>query len=173
MEELREQIKRKLRILSESNIAYYDLFPLLVFIAKYFPSISGQKEKISMSVEWYEDEVLILVYAILPEDDDLDSPTPAKESRIYFKVPEEVDLQVGGQLSGLANEETFDSCLDQLFACGIDKLSDFLLDYFPASQLIYICEDENCENYEKIYFTDIDMVILATGSVVCERELII
>ena len=172
MEELREQIKRKLRILSESNIAYYDLFPLLVFIAKYFPSISGQKEKISMSVEWYEDEVevLILVYAILPEDDDLDSPTPAKESRIYFKVPEEVDLQVGGQLSGLADEETFDSCLDQLFACGIDKLNDFLLDYFPASQLIYICEDENDE---KVYFTDIDAVILVTGSVVCERELII
>ena len=170
MEELREQIKRKLRVLSESNIAYYDLFPLLVFIAKYFPSVSGQKEKISMSVEWYDDDVLILVYSILPEDDDLDSPTPAKESRIYFEVPEEVDLQVGGQLSGLANEETFDSCLDQLFACGIDKLNDFLLDYFPVSQLIYICEDENDE---KIYFTDIDMVILATGSVVCERELII
>ena len=46
----------------------------------------------------------------------------------------------------------------------------FLLDYFPASQLIYIYEDENDE---RIYFTDIDMVILATGSVVCERELII
>ena len=103
MEELREQIKRKLRVLSESNIAYYDLFPLLVFIAKYFPSISGQKEKISMSVGWYDDDVLILVYTILPEDDDLDSPTPAKESRIYFEVPEEVDLQVGGQLGGLAD----------------------------------------------------------------------
>ena len=127
MEELREQIKRKLRVLSESNVTYYDLFPLLVFIAKYFPSISGQKEKISMSVEWYEDEVLILIYAILPEeeDDDLDFPTPAEESRIYFEVPEEVDLQVGGQLSGLADEETFDSCLDQLFTCGIDKLNDF------------------------------------------------
>lgn len=165
MEKLREQIKDKIKITDKDGNVWYDTMMLLTFIEKYYTVLTDNKI-LAIKSEWQHFTEAALIVAILgPEDDYVDWN---EEGHVYitFENFQEIEHPSGWEWTAV-DEITIESHLDILFSSMVldhDCLCNFLTEYIPLSQRLYIYRDYETDKYdngeEVIYSTDYDLLQL-------------
>ena len=160
---LREQIKDKIKIIDKDGNVWYDTMILLVFIEKYYTALTDNKVLVIKS-EWQHFTEAALVIATLGPDDDYVDWDEEGHVYITFKDFQEIEHESGWEWT-VVDEITVESHLDILFSSidlDHDKLYNFLVEYIPLSQRLYIYKDYDNEE-EIIYGTDFDLLQLVVG----------
>ena len=165
MEKLREQIKNKIKIIDKDGNVWYDTMMLLTFIEKYYTVLTDNKVLVIKS-EWQHFTEAALIVATLGPDDDYVNWDEEDHIYITFKDFQEIEHPSGWEWTAV-DEITVESHLDILFSSqelNHDSLYNFLEEYIPLSQHLYIYRDydsDKCDNGEEItYSTDYDLLQL-------------
>ena len=179
MEELRKQIKRRISIIDKNGKEWYDTMILLMFIEKYFTALTGNKVLVIKS-EWTAWDTAFLVTGILNEDEDYidwdEVWRHGKENLDYLSFEGFDDIELNNNLVITAVDEvTLEAHLDLLLS--MDRLRgaglrDFLKEYIPISQRLYIHRDEE-DDTNVVYSTDLDLLHLINEDLNYEIELIL
>lgn len=179
MEELRKQIKRRISIIDKDGKEWYDTMILLMFIEKYFTALTNNKVLVVKS-EWTHWDKATLVIGVLGEDEDYvdwDEVWRCGKENIdylFFEGFEDIELDSKRVLTAV-DEVTLETHLDLLFSMDRLKnnsLRDFLEEYIPVSQRLYIHRDEE-DDTNVIYSTDLDLLHLINEGIDYEIELIL
>lgn len=168
-EELREQIKNKIKIIDKEGNEWYDTMMLLVFIEKYYTALTDNKVLVIKS-EWQHFTEAALVVATLGPDDDCVDWDEDVLVYITFKDFQEIEHRSGWEWTAV-DEIIIESHLDILLSSqdlDHDNLFNFLAEYIPLSQRLYIYKDYDEDRYgdskEKIiHSTDFDLLQLIIG----------
>lgn len=166
-EELRELIKDKIKIIDRDGNVWYDTMMLLTFIEKYYTALTDNKVLIIKS-EWQHFTEAALVVATLGPDDDYVDWDERGHTYITFKDFVEIVHESGWEWTA-ADEITVESHLDILFSSqdlNHDNLYNFLEEYVPLAQRLYIYKDYDADIHdneeETIFSTDYDLLQLIT-----------
>lgn len=163
-EELREQIKNKIKIIDKDGNVWYDTMMLLIFIEKYYTALTDNKVLVIKS-EWQHFTEAALVVAILGPDDDYVDWDEGGHVYITFKDFEEIEHESGWEWTAV-DEITVESHLDILFSSMVldhNSLYNFLVEYIPLAQRLFIYKNYDAENEsgeEIIFSTDYDLLQL-------------
>lgn len=179
MKELREQIKRRISIIDKDGKEWYDTMILLMFIEKYFTALTNNKVLVVKS-EWTRWDEAALVIGVLGEDEDYVDwdevwrEGKEKQDYLFFEGFEDIEFGYKRVLTAV-DEVTLESHLDLLLS--VDKLRnsnlhDFLKEYIPMSQRLYIHRDEE-DDANVVYSTDLDLLHLINEDLDYEIELIL
>lgn len=178
-DELREQIKRRVSITDKNGKEWYDTMILLMFIEKYFTALTYNKVLVVKS-EWTAWDKAALVTGVLGEDEDYvdwdEVWRCGRENIDYLSFEGFEDIELDSKRVRTAVDEvTLESHLDLLLS--VDKLRnsglrDFLKEYIPISQRLYIHRDEEDET-NVIYSTDLDLLHIINEDTDYEIELIL
>ena len=179
MEELREQIKRKISIIDKNGKEWYDTMILLMFIERYFTALIGNKVLVIKS-EWTAWDRAALVTGVLGEDEDYvdwdEVWRCGRENLDYLSFEGFNDIELDSKrVLTAVNEVTLETHLDLLLSMDRLKnnsLRDFLEEYIPMSQRLYIHRDEE-DDTNVIYSTDLDLLHLISEDIDYEIELIL
>lgn len=179
MEELKKQIKRRISIKDKNGKEWYDTMILLNFIEKYFTALTGNKTLV-VRTEWAAWDTATLVTGILGEDEDYidwdEVWRCGKKNRDYLSFEGFDDIELNNNLVITAVDEvTLEAHLDLLLS--MDRLRgaglrDFLEEYVPLSQPLYIHKDEEDET-NATYSTDLDLLHAINKDQDYETELIL
>lgn len=179
MEELREQIKRRISIIDKNGKEWYDTMILLMFIERYFTALIGNKALVIKS-EWTAWNRAALVTGILGEDEDYvdwdEVWRCGRENLDYLSFEGFNDIELDSKrVLTAVDEVTLETHLDLLLSMDRLKnnsLRDFLEEYIPMSQRLYIHRDEE-DDTNVIYSTDLDLLHLISEDIDYEIELIL
>ena len=179
MEELREQIKRKISIIDKNGKEWYDTMILLMFIERYFTALIGNKVLVIKS-EWTAWDKAALVTGVLGEDEDYvdwdEVWRCGRENLDYLSFEGFNDIELDSKrVLTAVDEVTLETHLDLLLSMDRLKnnsLRDFLEEYIPMSQRLYIHRDEE-DDTNVIYSTDLDLLHLISEDIDYEIELIL
>lgn len=179
MEELREQIKRKISIIDKNGKEWYDTMILLMFIERYFTALIGNKVLVIKS-EWTAWDRAALVTGVLGEDEDYvdwdEVWRCGRENLDYLSFEGFNDIELDSKrVLTAVDEVTLETHLDLLLSMDRLKnnsLRDFLEEYIPISQRLYIHRDEE-DDTNVIYSTDLDLLHLINEDIDYEIELIL
>lgn len=162
---LREQIKSRIKIIDKDGNEWYDTMRLLTFIEKYYTALTNNKT-LAVKTEWQNYSEIALIIAILGPDDDYVDWDEEGHTYITFENFQEIEHPSGWEWNAV-DEITVESHLDLLFSLqdlDHDSLYNFLEEYIPLSQYLYIYTDYNTNKYdngeEAIYSTDYDLLQL-------------
>lgn len=179
MEELREQIKRRISIIDKNGKEWYDTMILLMFIERYFTALIGNKVLVIKS-EWVAWDRAALVTGVLGEDEDYvdwdEVWRCGRENLDYLSFEGFNDIELDSKrVLTAVDEVTLETHLDLLLSMDRLKnnsLRDFLEEYIPMSQCLYIHRDEE-DDTNVIYSTDLDLLHLINEDIDYEIELIL
>ena len=179
MEELREQIKRRISIIDKNGKEWYDTMILLMFIEKYFTALTNNKILVVKS-EWTNWDKAALVISVLGEDEDYvdwdEVWRCGRENLDYLSFEGFNDIELDSKrVLTAVDEVTLETHLDLLLSMDRLKnnsLRDFLEEYIPMSQRLYIHRDEE-DDTNVIYSTDLDLLHLISEDIDYEIELIL
>ena len=179
MEELREQIKRRISIIDKDGKEWYDTMILLMFIERYFTALVGNKVLVIKS-EWVAWDRAALVTGVLGEDEDYvdwdEVWRCGRENLDYLSFEGFNDIELSHKrVLTAVDEVTLETHLDLLLSMDRLKnnsLRDFLEEYIPVSQRLYIHRDEE-DDINVIYSTDLDLLHLISEDIDYEIELIL
>ena len=157
MEELREQIKRRISIIDKDGKEWYDTMILLMFIERYFTALVGNKVLVIKS-EWVAWDRAALVTGVLGEDEDYvdwdEVWRCGRENLDYLSFEGFNDIELSHKrVLTAVDEVTLETHLDLLLSMDRLKnnsLRDFLEEYIPVSQRLYIHRDEEDDINEAI-----------------------
>lgn len=179
MEELKKQIKRRISIIDKNGKEWYDTMILLMFIGRYFTALTGNKVLVVKS-EWTAWDTAALVTGVLGEDEDYvdwdEVWRCGRENLDYLSFEGFDDIELDNKrILTAVDEVTLETHLDLLFSMDRLKnnsLRDFLEEYIPMSQRLYIHRDEE-DDTNVIYSTDLDLLHLINEDLDYEIELIL
>ena len=162
---LREQIKNRIKIIDKYGNEWYDTMRLLTFIEKYYTALTSNKT-LAVKSEWQNYSEVALIIATLEPDDDYVDWNEEGHTYITFENFQEIEHPSGWEWNAV-DEITVESHLDILFSSqdlNYDSLYNFLEEYIPLSQYLYIYRDYDSDKYdngeEVIYSTDYDLLQL-------------
>ena len=169
MEELLNQLKFRLQVEDKNGVIWYDVFILLVFIAKYFPKLSGNKN-LEAHVEWYSYDIARLTLTDWSAEE-----WESNAIETIIELDGFHDIPYGnGEADGMSSEIEFEAHIDKILSFNIPGLREFLIEYIPMTQMIYYdYVDFSVNGDERIYATDLNMLTLLTGETSYECELIL
>lgn len=168
-EELRKQIKNKIKIIDKDGNVWYDTMMLLTFIEKYYTALTDNKVLVVKSEWQHFTEAALVVATLGPNDDCVDWDDGGHTYYITFENFQEIEHPSGWEWTA-ADEITVESHLDILFSSqdlNHDNLYNFLEEYVPLAQRLYIYKDYDSDKHDNgeeiIYGTDFDLLQSIVG----------
>lgn len=162
---LREQIKSRIKIIDKYGNEWYDTMRLLTFIEKYYTALTSNKT-LAVKSEWQNYSEVALIIATLEPDDDYVDWNEEGHAYITFENFQEIEHSSGWEWNAV-DEITVESHLDLLFSSqdlDHNSLYNFLEEYIPLSQYLYIYRDYDSDKYDNeeeiTYSTDYDLLQL-------------